>query len=177
MCKQHQPESSLPPFFEEKRRIDGMLRCLVHQGIPRDNIVIIGYNFRLKTKISGFISQRNIIFGGLRNAPILGVLFGSFFIFFFGGGMLSASALGAVVGSTLAVLLGATSGIFSGIAAIGVLSKFISLGLIEEHAIFYQSRLKPGELVVMIKTSNDHYGEYQAQESEERHVCTVDFLY
>jgi hypothetical protein len=161
MCKQHQSERFPPPFFEEKRRIDGMLRCLVYQGIPRDDILIIGYNFRLKAKISGFVSQRNIILGGLHNATIFGALFGSFFSLFFGGGILIISALGLVTWSVTAVLIGAISGIFSSIVAITLLSRLISLGLMEEHAIFYQSQLKPGELVVMVKASTNYHGEYQ----------------
>jgi hypothetical protein len=162
MCKQYQSERSIPLFFEEKRRIDGMLRCLIYQGIPRDNILIIGYNFRLKAKNSGFISQRNIILGGLHNATIFGALFGSLFGLFFGGVILSIAALGLVVWSINTVLVGVVSGISSGIAAIALLSKLISLGLIEEHAIFYQSQLKPGELVVMVKASTNYHGEYQS---------------
>ena len=162
MCEQYQSERSLSPFFEEKRRIDGMLRCLVYQGVPRDNIVIIGYNFRLKAKEPGSISQRNIIFGGLSSATIFGALFGVFFSCFFGVGILSISAIGVVTGSISAVLLGAISGAFSGLAVVVLLSRLVSLGLIEEHAIFYQSWLKPGELVVMIKTSTNYHDEYQA---------------
>jgi hypothetical protein len=161
VCKQNQSENSLLPFFEEKRRIDGMLRCLIYQGIPRDNILIIGHNFRLESKIPGSISQRNIILGGLHKATIFCALFGSFFSLFFGGGILSTSALGLVKWSVTTVLIGAISSIFSSIAAIALLSRLISLGLIEEHAIFYQSQLKPGELVVMVKASTNYHGEYQ----------------
>lgn len=154
---------TISAIFEEERQIDGVVRRLIDRGISKDEISVMGRNFQSETKITGFISKRDVILGGLRSGAVFGSLFGSFLSLLTGVGVLLIPFVGPVVaaGPIGAILLGATSGAIAGSAGAGLVSVFMALGMPEEQATLYQTRLQAGEFVMMLEVPFDRTGEYQ----------------
>jgi cation transport regulator ChaB len=157
------PERTISAVFAEESQIDGVVRRLIDRGISKEDISVMGRNFQSETKITGFISKRDVILGGLRSGAIFGSLFGSFLSLLTGVGVLLIPFVGPVVaaGPIGAILLGATSGAIAGSAGAGLVSVFMALGMPEEQAALYQTRLQAGEFVMMLEVAADRAGEYQ----------------
>jgi cation transport regulator ChaB len=154
---------TLSAIFQEEQQIDGVVRRLIDRGISQDEISVMGRNFQSETKITGFISKRDVILGGLRSGAIFGSLFGSFLSLLTGVGVLLIPFVGPVVaaGPIGAILLGATSGAIAGSAGAGLVSVLMALGMPEEQATLYQTRLQAGEFVMMLEVPSDRTGEYK----------------
>jgi cation transport regulator ChaB len=163
MSEQSQAERTISAVFEEQNQIDGVVRRLIERGIPKEDISVMGRNFQSETRITGFISKRDVILGGLRSGAIFGSLFGSFLSLLTGVGVLLVPFVGPVVaaGPIGAILLGATSGALAGSAGAGLVSVLAALGMPEEQAALYQTRLEAGEFVMMLEVAADRTGEYQ----------------
>lgn len=163
MSEQSQAERTISAVFEEQSQIDGVVRRLIERGIPKEDISVMGRNFQSETRITGFISKRDVILGGLRSGAIFGSLFGSFLSLLTGVGVLLVPFVGPVVaaGPIGAILLGATSGALAGSAGAGLVSVLAALGMPEEQAALYQTRLEAGEFVMMVEVMADRVGEYQ----------------
>jgi cation transport regulator ChaB len=154
---------TISAIFEEEHQIDGVVRRLIDRGISKDEISVMGRNFQSETKITGFISKRDVILGGLRSGAVFGSLFGSFLSLLTGVGVLLIPFVGPVVaaGPIGAILLGATSGAIAGSAGAGLVSVLTTLGMPEEQAALYQTRLQAGEFVMMLEVPFDRTGEYK----------------
>jgi hypothetical protein len=139
-------ERTISAVFAEENQIDGVVRRPIERGIPKEDISVMGRNFQSQTKITGFISKRDVILGGLRSGAIFGSLFGSFLSLLTGVGVLLVPFVGPVVaaGPIGAILLGATSGALAGSAGAGLVSVLAALGMPEEQAAIYQTRLAAG---------------------------------
>jgi cation transport regulator ChaB len=163
MSEQSQADRTISAVFEEQNQIDGVVRRLIERGIPKEDISVMGRNFQSETRITGFISKRDVILGGLRSGAIFGSLFGSFLSLLTGVGVLLVPFVGPVVaaGPIGAILLGATSGALAGSAGAGLVSVLAALGMPEEQAALYQTRLEAGEFVMMLEVAADRTGEYQ----------------
>jgi cation transport regulator ChaB len=163
MPEQSQAERTISAVFEEQNQVDGVIRRLIERGIPKEDLSVMGRNFQSETRITGFISKRDVILGGLRSGAIFGSLFGSFLSLLTGVGVLLVPFVGPVVaaGPIGAILLGATSGALAGSAGAGLVSVLAALGMPEEQAALYQTRLEAGEFVMMVEVPADRTGEYQ----------------
>jgi cation transport regulator ChaB len=80
-----------------------------------------------------------------------------------GVGVLFVPFIGTVVaaGPLSSVLLGAATGAIAGSAGAGLASVLTTLGMPEEKAAIYETRLKAGEYLVMAEVSAEKTGEYQ----------------
>jgi cation transport regulator ChaB len=156
-------ERTISAIFAEEQQIDGVVRRLIDRGISKEHISVLGRNFQSETRITGFISKRDIILGGLRSGAIFGSLFGSFLSLLTGVGVLLVPFVGPVVaaGPIGAILLGATSGAIAGSAGAGLVSVLAALGMPQEQAALYQTRLEAGEFMMMLEVPADRVGEYQ----------------
>ncbi|WP_017327992.1 ChaB family protein [Synechococcus sp. PCC 7336] len=156
-------ERTISAVFKEQEQIDGLMRRLLDRGVPNDYISVMGRNFKSETKITGFISKKDVILGGLRTGAIFGSLFGSLLSLLTGVGLLFVPFVGTVVaaGPISAVLLGAASGAIAGSAGIGLVSALTALGMPEDKATIYQTRLQAGEFIVMAEVPADRTGEFQ----------------
>lgn len=163
MSEVSQAERTITAIFQEESQIDGIVRRAIERGIPKEDISVMGRNFQSETRISGFISKRDVILGGLRSGAIFGSLFGSFLSLLTGVGVLFVPFVGPVVaaGPIGAILLGATSGALAGSAGAGLVSVLAALGMPEEQAAIYQTRLEAGEFLMMLEVPADRTGEYQ----------------
>ena len=90
-------------------------------------------------------------------------MFGSFLGLLTGVGVLFIPFVGTVVaaGPLGALLLGAASGALAGSAGAGLVSALVALGMPEDKAAIYQTRIEAGEFLVMAEVPADRSGEFQ----------------
>ncbi|HLP88198.1 MAG TPA: ChaB family protein [Nostocaceae cyanobacterium] len=163
MTEVYQAERTISALFKEQKQVDEVIHRLLDRGVPRDHISVMGRNFQSQTRIAGFISKRDVILGGLRTGAIFGSLFGSFLSLLTGVGVLFIPFVGQIVaaGPIGAVLLGAASGAIAGSAGAGLVSVFTALGMPEDKATIYQTRLQAGEFILMTEVPSDRTGEFR----------------
>lgn len=156
-------ERTVSAIFKDREQIDNVIPRLLDRGISRDDISVIGKNFHSETKIAGFITKKDVILGGLRQGAIFGSLFGSALALLTGVGVLFVPFVGTLVaaGPLGAALLGATSGAIAGSAGSGLVSAFVALGLPENKAAVYQTRIEAGEFLLAVEVPTDKSGEIQ----------------
>ncbi|MEO1376394.1 MAG: ChaB family protein [Cyanobacteria bacterium J06635_10] len=156
-------ERTISAVFKLEEQLNSVIKRLLDRGVSRDHISVMGNNFKSETRIAGFITKKDVILGGLRNGAIFGSLFGSFLGLLSGVGVLFIPFVGSVVaaGPIGAALLGAASGAIAGSAGAGLASFLTTLGMPEERAAIYQTRLQAGEFIVMAEVPADKSGEIQ----------------
>jgi cation transport regulator ChaB len=159
----YQAERTISTVFKEQKQVDDAIRRLLDRGVPRDHISVMGRNFQSETRIAGFITKRDVILGGLRTGAIFGSLFGSFLSLLTGVGVLFIPFVGPIVaaGPISALLLGAASGAIAGSAGAGLVSVLTTLGMPEDKATIYQTRLQAGEFLLLAEVPGDRTGEFQ----------------
>ncbi|MEJ1929280.1 ChaB family protein [Nostoc sp. NIES-2111] len=163
MPEVYQAERTISTVFKEQKQVDDAIRRLLDRGVPRDHISVMGRNFQSETRIAGFITKRDVILGGLRTGAIFGSLFGSFLSLLTGVGVLFIPFVGPIVaaGPISALLLGAASGAIAGSAGAGLVSVLTTLGMPEDKATIYQTRLQAGEFLLLAEVPSDRTGEFQ----------------
>lgn len=156
-------ERTISAVFKQEEQIDSVIKRLLDREVSRDHISVMGNNFKSQTRIAGFITKKDVILGGLRNGAIFGSLFGSFLGLLSGVGVLFIPFVGSVVaaGPIGAALLGAASGAIAGSAGAGLASFLTTLGMSEEKAAIYETRLQAGEFIIMAEVPADKSGEIQ----------------
>ncbi len=176
MSDQYKAERTITAVFKQEQQINDVVRRLMDRGVSRDHISVMGRNFQSNTRITGFITKKDVILGGLRSGAIFGSLFGSLLSLLTGVGVLFVPFIGTVVaaGPLSSVLLGAATGAIAGSAGAGLASALTTLGMPEEKAAIYETRLKAGEYLVMVEVPTEKTGEYQllleSANGEEIHV-------
>ena len=176
---EYKAERTISAVFKEQEQVDKVVRRLLDRGVSRDHISVMGNNFQSETRISGFITKKDVIFGGLRSGAIFGSLFGSLLGLLSGVGVLFIPFVGPVVaaGPIGAALLGAASGALAGSAGAGLASVLMTLGMPKEKAAVYETRLKAGEFIVMAEVPADKSGEIslllESAGGEETHTSEV----
>lgn len=163
MTQAYKPEKTITAVFKEESQINDAVKRLIDRGVSRDHISVMGRNFQSETRISGFITKKDVILGGLRSGAIFGSLFGSLLSLLTGVGVLFIPFIGSVVaaGPITAVLLGAASGALAGSAGAGLASYLATLGMPEDKANVYETRVKAGDFLVMAEVPADRSGEFQ----------------
>lgn len=163
MPETYKAERTISAVFKEQKQVDDVIRRLLDRSVSRDHISVMGRNFQSETRIAGFITKRDVILGGLRTGAIFGSLFGSFLSLLTGVGVLFIPFVGSIVaaGPIGAVLLGAASGAIAGSAGAGLVSVLTTLGMPEDKAAVYQTRLQAGEFLIMAEVPADRAGEFQ----------------
>jgi cation transport regulator ChaB len=172
MSQEYKAEKTITAIFKEESQVNDVIRRLLNREVPRDRISVMGRNFQSQTRISGFITKKDVILGGLRT----GAIFGSLLSLLTGVGVLFIPFVGSVVaaGPISAVLLGAATGAIAGSAGAGLASALVALGMPEDKATVYETRLKAGEFIVMAEVPAEKSGEYrllmESASGEEIHV-------
>ncbi|MBD2431146.1 MULTISPECIES: ChaB family protein [Fischerella] len=163
MAAEYKAERTISAVYKEQNQVDDVIRRLLDRGVPRDHISVMGRDFKSETRIAGFITKKDVILGGLRTGAIFGSLFGSFLSLLTGVGVLFIPFVGPIVaaGPIGALLLGAASGAIAGSAGAGLVSVLATLGMPEDKAAVYQTRLQAGEFLVMAEVPADRSGEFQ----------------
>ncbi|ARV61554.1 hypothetical protein BZZ01_25590 [Nostocales cyanobacterium HT-58-2] len=163
MPEAYKAERTISAVFKEQKQVNDVIQRLLDRGVSRDHISVLGRNFQSETRIAGFITKRDVILGGLRTGAIFGSLFGSILSLLTGVGVLFIPFVGPIVaaGPIGAILLGAASGAIAGSAGAGLVSVLTTLGMPEDKAAIYQTRLQAGEFLVMVEVPSDRSGEFQ----------------
>lgn len=164
MTENYIAERTVSGIFSSEPQVHQVLQQLVEQGVSRDHLSVLGRNFQSETRIAGFISKRDVILGGLRQGAIFGSLFGSLLGLLSGVGVLFIPFIGTVVaaGPIGGVLLGAAGGALADGAGAGLASALTTLGMPEEKAAVYQTRVQAGEFLVMAEVPADRVDEIQS---------------
>jgi hypothetical protein len=147
--------------FKEENKLQDAVQRLLNRGIPKEDISIIGRNFKSEAKITGFLTKKDIILDGLTSGALYGSLFGSVLSLgqwcrclvysLFGG-----SGGGWSLGSGF---VGATSGALYGAIGAGLGSVLISFGMAQDRAAIYQTRVQAGEFLIVVEVPADKSGE------------------
>lgn len=163
MVEEYKAERTISAVFKQERQVNDVVDRLLKRNVPRENISVMGRNFESQTRISGFITKKDVILGGLRTGAIFGSLFGSLLSLLTGVGVLFIPFVGPIVaaGPISSVLLGAATGALAGSAGAGLASVLTTLGMPEDKAAIYETRLKAGEFIVMAEVPVGKSGEYQ----------------
>lgn len=156
-------ERTVSAIFKEKEQVDNVIRRLLDRGVSRDDISVIGKNFHSETKIAGFLTKKDVILGGLKQGAIFGSLFGSALGLLTGVGVLFVPFVGTLVaaGPIGAALLGAATGAIAGSAGAGLASALATLGMPEDKATIYQTRIEAGDFMVGVEVPANKSGEIQ----------------
>jgi len=156
-------ERSVSAIFKEREQVDQVIRRLLDRGVSKDDISVMGKNFHSETRIGGFITKKDVILEGLRRGGIFGSLFGSTLALLTGVGVLFIPFVGTVAaaGPLGAALLGAASGAILGSAGGGLASALVTLGMPEDKAAVYQTRVEAGEFLLVAEVPADKSGEIQ----------------
>jgi cation transport regulator ChaB len=159
-----QAERTVSAVFQTEEQAHEAIRKLIDQGISSDRISVMGKDFQSQTRITGFISKKDVIWGGLRSGAAFGSFFGSLLGLLTGVGVLFIPFIGSVVaaGPIGAVLLGAASGAIAGSAGGGLASALATLGMPEDKAAIYQTRVQAGEFLLMAEVSAAQVAEIQS---------------
>lgn len=163
MSQEYKAERTITGVFQQENQVDQVIRRLMDRGVSQEYISVMGRNFQTQSRITGFISKKDVILGGLRTGAIFGSLFGSLLSLLTGVGVLFIPFVGSVVaaGPISSILLGAATGALAGSAGAGLISVLTAMGMPEEKAAIYETRLKAGEFLVMAEVPADKSGEYQ----------------
>jgi len=155
------PQKCVSATFKEEKKLQDAVQRLLNRGVPKDNISIIGRNFQSEARITGFLTKKDVIVDGLTTGAIYGSLFGSALGLLTGIGVLFVPFLGAVVaaGPLGAALLGATSGALYGALGAGLGSALMSLGMPQDKAAIYQTRVQAGEFLLVVEVPEEKSGE------------------
>ncbi len=158
---QNAPRKCVSAAFKEEKKLEDAIRRLLDRGIPKETISILGRNFQSEARITGFLTKKDVILDGLTSGAIYGSLFGTLLGLLTGVGVLFIPFLGAVVaaGPLGAALLGATSGALYGALGAGLGSALIALGMPQEKAAIYQTRVQAGEFLLVVEVPADKSGE------------------
>jgi cation transport regulator ChaB len=156
-------ERTVSAIFKEKEQVDNVIRRLLDRGVSRDDISVIGKNFHSETRIAGFLTKKDVILGGLKQGAIFGSLFGSALGLLTGVGVLFVPFVGTLVaaGPIGAALLGAATGAIAGSAGAGLASALATLGMPEDKATIYQTRIEAGDFMVGVEVPANKSGEIQ----------------
>jgi cation transport regulator ChaB len=149
--------------FKTQSQVHQIIHQLLREGISREEISVIGKDWESETRISGFLSRKDVIVDGLKTGAIFGSLFGSFLSLLTGVGVLFIPFVGSVVaaGPLGAALLGATSGGIIGSAGAGLVAALVSLGMPKDKATIYQTRIKAGEFLLVAEVPAVHSDKIQ----------------
>ena len=125
------------------------VRWLQREGIPMQNISIIGKDFQAIEKPLGFVTTGDVAKSGAKVGAWTGGLFG----LLFGAAFLVLPGIGSVViaGPLAAALLGSIEGALSGAALGGLAGALVGLGVSKDKAIRYESQIKAGKFLVTLQ--------------------------
>jgi len=152
---------SVSAIFKDEKKMQEVVERLIDRSVPKDHISMIGRDFHTETRISGFVTKQDVILDGLATGAIFGSLFGSLLALLTGVGVLFIPFLGTVVaaGPLGAALLGAAGGALYGSLGAGIGSALIAMGMPEDKAAIYETRLKTGEFLLVAEVPQEQADE------------------
>jgi hypothetical protein len=135
--------------YPDHAAAEDAVRRLQQEGIPMQNLSIIGKDFQAVDKPLGFVTTADVAKSGAKVGAWTGGLFG----LLVGAAFLILPGIGPVViaGPLAAALLGGFEGALAGAAFGGLTGALVGLGVSKDQAIRYESQVKAGKFLVTLQ--------------------------
>jgi hypothetical protein len=134
--------------YPDHAAAEDAVRRLQKEGIPMQDLSIIGKDFQAVEKPVGFVTTGSLAGEGARVGAWTGGIFG----LLVGAAFLILPGIGPVViaGPLAAALLGGIEGALTGAVFGGLTGALVGLGVSKERAIRYESQVKAGKFLVTL---------------------------
>ena len=135
--------------YPDHASAEGAVRRLQQEGIPMQNLSIVGKDFQTVEQPLGFVTTGTVAGAGAQVGAWTGGLFG----LLVGAAFLILPGVGPVViaGPLAAALLGGLEGALAGAAFGGLTGALVGLGISRDKAIRYESQIKAGKFLVTLR--------------------------
>lgn len=151
------PENrSIVATYADFENAEGAVRTLERGGIPMAKVSIVGRDWRVNRDVQGFYTPGDAAAEGATQGAWVGGLFG----LLWGAGLFLFPVAGPVV--VLGPLAGLIAGAIGGAGIGALISALVRMGVPEDEAIKYQSRLEAGQFLVVV-----HGDEAQVERARE----------
>ena len=134
------------------------IRHLAEKGVTLDKISLIGRNFETREDVEGFYRPADAALDGAETGAWFGGLFG----LLLGMGFFLIPVIGPVF--ILGPFAGLVAGAIGGAGVGALTSGLISLGIPQDQAVKYQTRIQSGEFLVVV---------HGATVAETEHACAT----
>jgi hypothetical protein len=136
-------------MYPDHASSEAAVRRLQADGIPMQNLSIIGKDFQKVEQPLGFVTTGTVAKGGAKvgawTGGIFGLLVGAAFVILPGVGPVIAA------GPLSIALLGGLEGAVAGAALGGLAGALVGLGVSKDKAIRYESQVKAGKFLVTVQ--------------------------
>src|SRR6516164_3574061 len=135
--------------YSDHASAEDAVRRLQKEGIPMQDLSIIGKDFQAVEQPLGFVTPGTTAGEGAKVGAWTGGIFG----LLVGAAFLVLPGVGAVViaGPLAAALLGGLEGALAGAAFGGLTGALVGLGVSKDKAIRYESEVKAGKFLVTLQ--------------------------
>jgi uncharacterized membrane protein len=142
-------QATVIAMYSDHASAEDAVRRLQKEGIPMQNLSIIGKDFQAVEQPLGFVTTKTVAKEGTKVGAWTGGLFG----LLVGAAFLVLPGIGAVViaGPLAAALLGGIEGAVAGAAFGGLSGALVGLGVSKDKAIRYESQVKAGKFLVTLQ--------------------------
>lgn len=128
---------------------EAAVRHLEDAGSPMDRVSIIGRDWQVREDVQGYYRPADAV----REGAGQGAWFGGLFGMLMGFGFFLVPVAGPIL--ALGPLAGLIAGAVGGAGIGALVNGLVALGIPEEHALKYQTRLQAGEFLVVVHGSAD----------------------
>jgi tetrahydromethanopterin S-methyltransferase subunit G len=142
-------KTSVIAVYPDHAGAEDVVRRLQADGIPMQNVSIIGKDFQAVEKPIGFVTTGTVAKDGAKVGAWTGGLFG----LLIGAAFLILPGVGPVIiaGPLAAALLGGAEGALAGAAFGGMTGALVGLGVSRDKAIRYESEVRAGKFLVTLQ--------------------------
>jgi hypothetical protein len=140
---------SVVAVYADHSAADHAVRRLHEDGFGLDEISIVGRNLQVTEEPVGFVSMGDYVSAGARTGAFAGGLAGVAL----GAALLLVPGIGPIVvaGPLAAAMLAGIEGAVAGVALGALGGALIGLGVPREHAIKYETEVKGGKYLVIVR--------------------------
>jgi hypothetical protein len=142
-------QATVIAVYPDHASAEDAVRRLQKDGIPMQNVSIIGKDFQAVEKPLGFVTTGSVAKEGAK----VGAWAGGIFALLVGAAFLILPGVGPVVafGPLSVALLGGVEGALAGAAFGGLTGALVGLGVSGDKAIRYESQVKAGKFLVTLQ--------------------------
>jgi hypothetical protein len=142
-------QATVIAMYPDHESTEDAVRRLQKEGIPMQNLSIIGKDFQTVEKPLGFVTTGDVAKSGAKVGAWTGGPFG----LLIGAAFLILPGVGPVViaGPLAAALVGGIEGAMAGAAFGGLTGALVGLGVSKDKAIRYESQVKAGKFLLSVR--------------------------
>src|SRR6266851_9410074 len=142
-------QAAVIAVYPDHASAEDAVRRLQKDGIPMQNLSIVGKDFQSVEQPLGFVTTGTVAKDGAKIGAWTGGIFG----LLIGAAFLIVPGVGPVIiaGPLAAALLGGAEGALAGAALGGLTGALVGLGVSKDKAIRYESQVKTGKFLVTLQ--------------------------